>query len=502
MEKAVIYVRVSTLDQNTDRQIFDLTNYSKQLNLKIDKVFSDTISGFKKGFDDREQFNLMLEYINKNQIKNILVSELSRISRQYIHTVNFIHNCSEKLINIHIQKENLSTLNKDGTTNGMVQMMVGLLSSISSQESATLSYRIKSGKRSEALKGNSYHGQLYGYDKIDGRPVINQEEAIFVRKMYEMLLQGFGCRKIATYLTEAKAGQKVWSSATVHSIVTNPFFKGKRRFKDIIIDVDAIVSEQVFNEAQTFIKSRFRFVSDSKHTNPFASFIFCECGATFLQTIIKKNRTDLYKCSASCGVKSINRPYLIDEIKSLLETNAKLTKDKEVRANFNFKIKLNKATLLKNENRLLLLEKMSQKNYDLYTSEKIKESQFDKALLRYEDEELKLNQMNTKLIETNKAITNSLQNEILHYSDNLEILKNQILPILDKIVIGEKHCTVHMKGFSMMYFYIYRGHELQSYRNHLKKHGSNVAFKPSLKIEGLDEDTQMLLDNYLDLNPY
>jgi hypothetical protein len=179
-----------------------------------------------------------------------------------------------------------------------------------------------------------------------------------------------------------------------------------------------------------------------------------------------------------------------------------LTKDKEVRANFNFKIKLNKATLLKNENRLLLLEKMSQKNYDLYTSEKIKESQFDKALLRYEDEELKLNQMNTKLIETNKAITNSLQNEILHYSDNLEILKNQILPILDKIVIGEKHCTVHMKGFSMMYFYIYRGHELQSYRNHLKKHGSNVAFKPSLKIEGLDEDTQMLLDNYLDLNPY
>jgi DNA invertase Pin-like site-specific DNA recombinase len=502
MEKAVIYVRVSTLEQNTDRQILDLTGYSKQLNLNIDKVFSDTISGFKKGFDDREQFNLMLEYINKNQIKNILVSELSRISRQYIHTVNFIHNCSEKLINIHIQKESLSTLNKDGTTNGMVQMMVGLLSSIASQESATLSYRIISGKRSEALKGNSYHGQLYGYDKVDGRPVINEGEAIFVKKMYQMLLQGFGCRKIAAFLTEANSGQKIWSSASVHSIVTNSFFMGKRRFKDITIDVEPIVTEQVFNEAQAFIKSRFRFVGESKHINPFASFIFCECGATFLQTIIKSNRTDLYKCSATCGVQSINRPYLIDEIKSLLEVNAKLSKDKEERAKFNFKIKVNKASINKNINRLSAIKGMSDKLLDLYTSEKITESQFDKALLRYKDEELKLNQMNTKLIETNKAITNSLQNEILHYSDNLEIFKNQILPILDKIIIGEKHCTVHMKGFSMMYFYIYRGHELQSYRNHFKKHGNTKAFKLALKMDGLDEATQTLLDNHLDSNPY
>jgi DNA invertase Pin-like site-specific DNA recombinase len=498
MQKAVIYVRVSTLEQNTDRQILDLTGFSKQKNLKIDKVFSDTISGFKKGFDDREQFNSMIEYVDKNKIKNILVSELSRISRQYIHTVNFIHDCSTKLINIHIQKENLSTLNADGTINGVVQMMVGLLSSIASQESSTLSYRIKSGKRSEALKGNSYHGQLYGYDKIDGRPVINEEQAKVVKKMFEMLLQGFGCRKIANYLNENENIQKVWSSASIHSVVTNPFFMGKRRFKDIIIPVDSIVSEQVFNDAQAFIKSRFRFVSDSKHINPFASFIKCECGATFLQTIIPPNRTDLYKCSVTCGIRSINRTYLIGEIKSLLEQNAKLTQDKEERAKFNIRIKVNEATIAKNMNRLSIIEKMSEKNYDLYTSEKINESQFDTALLRYEDEKSKLNEVNSNLIETNKAITSSLENEILFYSDNLEIFKNQLLPILESIVIGKKYCTINMKGFSMMYFYIYRGHELQSYRSYLKKHGNSIGFKPLTNVQDLDEDTQMLIDNNLD----
>jgi hypothetical protein len=273
---------------------------------------------------------------------------------------------------------------------------------------------------------------------------------------------------------------------------------GKRRFKDIIIPVDSIVSEQVFNDAQAFIKSRFRFVSDSKHINPFASFIKCECGATFLQTIIPPNRTDLYKCSVTCGIRSINRTYLIGEIKSLLEQNAKLTQDKEERAKFNIRIKVNEATIAKNMNRLSIIEKMSEKNYDLYTSEKINESQFDTALLRYEDEKSKLNEVNSNLIETNKAITNSLENEILFYSDNLEIFKNQLLPILESIVIGKKYCTINMKGFSMMYFYIYRGHELQSYRSYLKKHGNSIGFKPLTNVQDLDEDTQMLIDNNLD----
>jgi hypothetical protein len=145
---------------------------------------------------------------------------------------------------------------------------------------------------------------------------------------------------------------------------------------------------------------------------------------------------------------------------------------------------------------------MSKRNYDYLTSEKINEMQFDEVRLRYEGEKSKLKNVNFQLIEGNSAISNSLQNEILHYSDNLEILKNQILPILDKIVIGKKYCTIYVKGFSMIYFYIYRGPELQRYRNHLKKDDNKVEFKHTLKIEKLDEATQILVDNHLDSNPY
>lgn len=501
MEKAVIYVRVSTLDQNTDRQISNLKAYSKQLNYEVVQEFTDTMSGFKKKLDDRTGFNSMIEYINKNKICHILVSELSRISRQYIQTVNFIHECSTKSINIHLQKEGLSTLNPDGSINIVVQMMVGLLSSIANQESETLSYRIISGKINEFRKGNSYNGRLFGYDKINGKPVINEEEAKIVREMFDLLLDGVGCRKIASYLNE-NYSSRVWSSASVYGVVTNTFLMGKRRFRDMTIPVDAIVSEEVFNQAQAFIKSRFRFVGDTKYVNPFASFIRCNCGATFTQNVIASSRVDVYKCSASCGTPSINRPYLISEVKNLLEINAKLSRDKEERAKFNSKIKVNKAIILKNSKRLEVVEKMCVKNYDLFTSEKISESQFDNALLRYEKEKLILNEDNLKLKESNKSITNTLKNEILHYSDDLEIFKSQLLPILKNIIIDKKFCTINFKGDWFMYFEIYRGEELKLYNKHLKKHGKTVEFKPTLKVKNLDTDTQLLLDNYLDSNPY
>lgn len=499
MKEAVIYVRVSTKDQNSDRQILDLKKYSKELGLKIVKIFSDSISGYKKGFSDRENFNLMIDYINKNNITHVLVSELSRISRQYIQTVNFIDDCSNKKINIHIHKEKLSTLNEDGSVNYLVQMMVGLLSSIATQESETLGYRIKSGRQSEALKGKSYHGMLYAYDKKDGYPVINEEKAVVVRKMYDMLLQGLGCRKIANYLNENYKDQRKWSSASVHSIVTNPFYKGQRRYLDLIIPAPAIVSEDVFDRAQTFIKQRFRFVSEARHINPFASFIFCKCKATFIQVINDKNRTDLYKCSASCGVKSVNRAYLISEIKDWLEHVAKKSQDKQERTKFNTQIKANEATIEINKARISQLKKMSRKNYDLFTAEQIEEAQFDEALSRYNREILKLNENNSKLIEANNSIHIALENEISHYSDNLEVFKSQILPIMEDIIIDEKYCTVHLKGFSMFYFEIYRGHDLQLYRNHLKKFGKTVPFKPRVIYDD-DPNLQELIENYL--NPY
>jgi DNA invertase Pin-like site-specific DNA recombinase len=89
--EAVIYARVSSTDesQSFDRQLDDLKKWSKYKNLEIVKTFAEKVSGFRKGLDERVEFNKMQSFIEKESIKHILVSELSIVFRRYMDTLNF-----------------------------------------------------------------------------------------------------------------------------------------------------------------------------------------------------------------------------------------------------------------------------------------------------------------------------------------------------------------------------------------------------------------------------
>ena len=477
--KAVIYARVSSTDesQSYDRQIHDLTKWADYLGLKIDKIFAEKISGFKKGLEDRIQFNMMIEYINNNIIKHILVSELSRLSRRYIDTVNFINDCTKKGIAIHIHKEGLSTLNKEGNENSIVQMLTGMLSSMAQQESISLSHRIKSGKQYSASKGGGFNQKIYGYDKgEDGRPKINEEQAILVRKMFEMLLEGTGVRTITNYLNQ-NYETKDWKSASVHSIVRNSFYCGKRKYKEMTLEVPAMVSEEVFNEAQEFINKRKRFVGRvGEHINPFASFIKCQCGATMNQIILKSNNTDLYKCANRCGVKSVNRPFLIREVKIVLEKNASMTKDKVVRERLNSTIETNNLNIKVNQKRIKVIKTMSDKNYERLLNGKVKENKYNEFEHKFEAELAKLNIHIKELKKTNIALKNSLKGELLHYSDNLSIFKSQVLKSIEWIEIKNEIAVIKIKGWAKVIIVIYRESQLYLYNIYLKKNGNTIGF--------------------------
>ena len=47
-KKAIIYARVSTLVQDTDRQVKDLQTYANGNGYEVEKIFTEKISGAKK----------------------------------------------------------------------------------------------------------------------------------------------------------------------------------------------------------------------------------------------------------------------------------------------------------------------------------------------------------------------------------------------------------------------------------------------------------------------
>ena len=69
MMKGVIYARVSSTGdrQNTERQIFSLTNWGKKNDVEIDHIFSEKISGGKRN-SERLVLQECLTYCVENKI--------------------------------------------------------------------------------------------------------------------------------------------------------------------------------------------------------------------------------------------------------------------------------------------------------------------------------------------------------------------------------------------------------------------------------------------------
>lgn len=144
MDKTLIIARCSTteLKQDVSRQsILMKKKYSK--NYDIVKIWSYYQSGTKN--DDTN--NEILQYCIDNNIKHIVCSELSRISRKVVSCLTFITQCSENGINVIIDNYNLHSLNENGTINTMTQLILSVGANFSAMELESTKSRLDSGRR-------------------------------------------------------------------------------------------------------------------------------------------------------------------------------------------------------------------------------------------------------------------------------------------------------------------------------------------------------------------
>ena len=75
MKDIVAYLRVSTEAQDFERQRVDIDNLCRINEWKLNNTFTDKLSGF---VEEREGLSELKEYLITNNIKNVIVWELSR----------------------------------------------------------------------------------------------------------------------------------------------------------------------------------------------------------------------------------------------------------------------------------------------------------------------------------------------------------------------------------------------------------------------------------------
>ena len=109
--KTVGYIRVSSLDQNTERQLDGL---------KLDKVFTDKASGKDT---KRPQLKAALEYLRDGD--KLIVHSLDRLARNLVDLKNIVSELTARDVTIEFVKERLVFSNEDNAMSNLLLSVMG-----------------------------------------------------------------------------------------------------------------------------------------------------------------------------------------------------------------------------------------------------------------------------------------------------------------------------------------------------------------------------------------
>lgn len=156
------YARVSTEEQNLDRQLDQLIEHG------VDKrnIYQEKITGTKR---DREQLNKMLDELQTNDI--VVITDLTRISRSTKDLLEIVDKIKGKGASIKSLKDTwLDTTSENPYNSFLLTVMSGL----SQLERDLISQRTKEGLKSARSRG-----------RVGGRPKATKENIERALKLYD-----------------------------------------------------------------------------------------------------------------------------------------------------------------------------------------------------------------------------------------------------------------------------------------------------------------------------
>ncbi|MFV0394624.1 MAG: recombinase family protein, partial [Coprobacillaceae bacterium] len=225
------YARVSTdSDEQQTSYEAQVDYYTTYIKGREDWDYIDTyadegISG--TSIKKRDEFNRMIKDALNGNIDLIITKSVSRFARNTVDSLTTIRRLKEKNVECYFEKENIWTFDGKG------ELLLTIMSSLAQEESRSISENVKWGVRKKFADGkvtlNFTH--FLGYDKGDnGNLVVNEEQAVIVRKIYRLFLDGFTPHAIAKQLTEEQiptpAGKETWSRTTILRVLQNEKYIG------------------------------------------------------------------------------------------------------------------------------------------------------------------------------------------------------------------------------------------------------------------------------------
>lgn len=226
--RVTFYARVSTKkdeqlnsQENQVQTFTELIQNNKEWTLVNGYV--DTIRG--ESAANRENFKRMIADAKAGLFDLIICKEISRFSRDLLDSISYTRELFKNNVGVYFTSDNLCTIDRDS------ELRLGIMASIAQEEVSRLSTRIKFGHKkaieSGVVMGNS---RIYGYNKKDGKLVIDEHEAEMIKTIFNLYSTGdYSLHDLSELLFEKgfinHNGNPI-SHTTVKTIIQNPKYKG------------------------------------------------------------------------------------------------------------------------------------------------------------------------------------------------------------------------------------------------------------------------------------
>lgn len=281
MKKAVIYARYSSerqTEQSIEGQLRTCREFAERENIWITGEYIDrAISGTT---DHRPQFQRMINDCKTLDIDYVIVYKLDRFARNRYDSAIYKAKLKQNGIRLLSAMEKITD-----SPEGII--MEGLLEAMNEYYSAELSQKIKRGMRENVIKGKTTGGNVaLGYRiGIDKRLEIVEEQAVIVRKIFQMYASGSTFAEIINELNSS--GLKTsrgnpYNPSSISRILSNERYAGRYTIKGIdeVAECPRIIDDDLFNTVQKKLsESQSKHRHRNNHTYLLSGVLRCgECG--------------------------------------------------------------------------------------------------------------------------------------------------------------------------------------------------------------------------------
>lgn len=275
-EKRVgIYCRVSTnsMDQlqSLTAQISHLTRLTaSMLQWVLVDAYID-ISTSKTG-SSRKEFNRMLDDCRSRKLDIVITKNISRFGRDTVEILDALNQLKTLGVRVIFEQEELDTATTDSS------LMISIIESFAQAENEAKSENIKWGIKQRAALGTSklYDRKCYGYiHDENGKLIINEEQAVVVRNIFNWYLGGLSVGKIIKELEKqnikSSTGKDKWNKHSIEVMLSDEkYIDSVRLFDDKKSGVQylatdnhpAIIKETVFAAVQREKENRSNITVD------------------------------------------------------------------------------------------------------------------------------------------------------------------------------------------------------------------------------------------------